>query len=113
MAAPMAGTCDEVTPAIILATFRPCLFAALWSCLARRFDPRLGRGLGRLAGRRFLAEVEPRLAAVALDRTAAGQHHLGIVLLGRAGHDRRHVLERVSVSSAKLGGEIDVAAEFQ
>src|SRR5262249_46322429 len=31
IAAPMAGTCDDVTPAMILATFRPCLLAALRS----------------------------------------------------------------------------------
>src|SRR5215831_15745085 len=29
IAAPMAGTCDDVAPAMILATFRSCLFWAL------------------------------------------------------------------------------------
>src|SRR5215471_7073316 len=114
----MAGTCDDVTPAMILATFRSCLFAALRSRPARGFCAWLGCGFGRgfgwcLAGRRFLAEIEPRFAAVALDRTATGQHHLGVVLLGRTGHHRRHMLERVSVGSPQLGGEINVAAKFQ
>src|SRR6185437_7997510 len=57
IAAPIAGTCDEATPAMILATFRPLLFCARFGF--RRFGFRLG-GLGftglRLAGflgRRF------------------------------------------------------------
>src|SRR6516164_7949197 len=80
IAAPIAGTWEQETPAMILATFRSCLGATL-RC-------RLGR---RLAGSRLALRL--RLAAVALDRATARQHHLGIVVLGRAGHHRRHVLE--------------------
>ena len=46
-----------------------------------------------------------RLAAVALDRTAAGQHHLRIICLGRSGHLRGQMLERVPVGGPQLGGE--------
>ena len=68
--------------------------------LARRREERRGRVL---AGAR----------AVAFHRAAAAEHHVGVVLLGGAGHDRRQMLERVAVGGAELGGEIDVAAEFQ
>src|SRR5215471_8349523 len=94
IAAPMAGTCDEVTPAMILATFRPCFLVALRNRPGRGFDSCLGSGFaGRLADRGLGRGIAPRFAAVALDRTAAGQHHLGIVFLGRAGHYCRDVLE--------------------
>src|SRR5438128_5015677 len=63
IAAPMAGTCDDATPAVILATFRPRL-----GC------PRFGFGLARRL-------VAARLAAIAFDRAAAGQHHGSVVLL--------------------------------
>src|SRR5215468_388939 len=79
IAAPMAGTCDEVTPAIILATFRSCLLGTLRSRAGRGFGACPGAGFAsRLACRRFCG-IAPRFAAVALDRTAAGQHHLGVV----------------------------------
>ena len=52
-------------------------------------------------------------AAVAFDRAAAAQHHVGVVLLRRAGHHRREMLERMAVGRAELGGEVDVAAELQ
>src|SRR5260370_376312 len=106
----MAGTCDELTPAMILATFRSCLFGTLRSRAGRGFGARLA---SRLACRRFGGGIAPRPAAVALNRTAAGQHHLGIVFLGRAGHYGRDVLERMAVGCAELGGEIDVAAKLQ
>src|ERR1700680_13145 len=93
MAAPIAGTCEDATPAMILATFRP-RFAGL------RFRFRFGR-LGLLA----------RLAAIPVDRAAAGQHHLGVVLLRGAGHHGGEMAERMAVGGAELGGEIDVAAE--
>src|SRR5215813_8732956 len=67
IAAPMAGTCDDATPAMILATFRP------------RFAPRLPFGSAACAG--FRRPVASRLAAIALDRPAAGEHHGGVVLL--------------------------------
>src|SRR6266404_3301468 len=109
----MAGTCDEVTPAIILATFRSCLLGTLRSRAGRGFGARPGGGFAsRLACRRFCG-IAPRFAAVALDRTAAGKHHLGIVFLGRARHHGRDVLERMAVGRAQFGGEIDVAAELQ
>ncbi len=61
-----------------------------------------------LAGRRA-----PRLAAIAFDRAAAIEHHLGVVLLRGAGHHGGEMAERMAVGRAELGGEIDVAAELQ
>src|SRR5580704_10285569 len=90
MAAPIAGTCEHPTPAMILATL-----------CARRLDPP-----GRLL-------VVTGLAAVAFDQPAALEHHLGVVLLGGPGHDGGHLLEREPVGGAELGGEIDVAAELE
>src|SRR3979490_2629207 len=66
IAAPIAGTCDDATPAMILATFRP-RFAA---------QPRFGFRFGCLGGFHL-----PRLAAIAFHRAAAGEHHFGVVLL--------------------------------
>src|ERR1700722_10727966 len=98
MAAPIAGTCDDATPAMILATLRPRFADSL------RFGFRFGRGGGfGLAG----------LAAIAFDRATAGEHHGGVVLLGGPGHHSREMTERVAVGRAQLGGEIDVAAELQ
>src|SRR5580704_17336672 len=98
MAAPIAGTCDDATPAMILATLRPRFADSL------RFGFRFGRGGGfGLAG----------LAAIAFDRATAGKHHGGVVLLGGPGHHSREMTERVAVGGAQLGGEIDVAAELQ
>src|SRR5690242_1209843 len=100
IAAPIAGTCDDVTPAMILAT-------AFLSLAGFRF---------RFA---FLDDARSRIgvfagpAAVALDLAAATQHQVGIVLLGRAGHQRGEMLERMAVGRAELGGEIDVAAKLQ
>src|SRR5271169_4001566 len=70
IAAPIAGTCDEPTPAMILATFRP-RFADLRFGLRFRSPRRL---------------VLARFAAVAFDRTAAGQHHGRVVVLRGPGH---------------------------
>src|SRR5581483_345324 len=82
-AAPIAGTCETFTLAMILATlFRLRLFGPL------------------------------RLATVALDRPTALQHHLGILLLGEPGHACRHELEREPVGREQLGEEIDIAAEL-
>src|SRR2546427_812213 len=103
MAAPMAGTCDDDTPAMILATFRSRSAARFHLGFRSCFRPCFRPG----------AEVAPRLAAIAFHRTAAGEHHLGIVFLGGAGHDGGHVLERVAVGRTQLGGEIDVAAELE
>src|SRR5436305_10766959 len=69
IAAPMAGTCDDATPAVILATFRP----RLAGCLGFGFS---------LACRLVLA----RPAAIAFHRAAAIEHHLGVVLLRGPGH---------------------------
>src|SRR5579864_2949630 len=120
IAAPIAGTCDEATPAMILATFRPLLFGLFGA----RFGLRPGgsgfagfRRAGLVAGRsgdnagRLLEFA--RLAAVAFNRTAAGEHHVGVVFLRRAGHLRGQMAERMAVGGAELGGEIDVAAELQ
>src|SRR5437016_7963337 len=97
----MAGTCDDATPAMILATFGP------------RFAARLCRrsGFGGLVGLRGVEA--PRFAAVTFDRAASGEHHGGIVVLRGACHDSRQVPERMTVGRAELGGEIDVTAEFK
>src|SRR5437899_3476035 len=73
IAAPIAGTCEDATPAMILATFRP------------RFAARLGFRFGRFASR-LGGLVASRSAAIAFDRAAAQEHHLGVVLLRRPGH---------------------------
>src|SRR6478735_4042856 len=100
IAAPIAGTCDEVTPAMILATF---LSFRLRLCLRLvRLDD---------AGSSF--RIFAGAAAVALDLAAAAQHQVGIVLLGRACHHCCKMLERMAVGRAELGGEIDVAAELE
>src|SRR5579859_16334 len=55
IAAPIAGTCDEATPAMILATFRPLLFGLFGARFC--FRPGGGSGFagfrraGRFAGR--------------------------------------------------------------
>src|SRR5438270_12979902 len=75
IAAPIAGTCDDATPAMILATFRP------------RFAARLPLGFGGGAGfGRLCALVPSGPAAVAFDRAATCKHHCGVVLLRGAGH---------------------------
>src|SRR5438270_8912446 len=76
IAAPIAGTCDDATPAMILATFRPRFADAL------RFGSRFGRRFGHRFSHRFRALGgfhRARLAAVAFDRAAAGEHHGGVV----------------------------------
>src|SRR5271156_3686738 len=112
-AAPMAGTCDEPIPAMILATVSlPFLRFGLGFGLGFGFAGfgfrldlclgfgdlclRLAGGLPRrrrleIFGRRILAGAR----AIAFDRTAAFKHHVGIVGLRRAGHDGRQVLERM------------------
>src|SRR5467141_2634706 len=81
IAAPIAGTCEDATPATILATFRPRFAAALR--FGFRFD-----GLGGL--------VLPGLAAIAFHRPAALEHHIGVVLLRGPGHDGGEVPERMA-----------------
>src|SRR3984957_149808 len=109
IAAPIAGTWDDETPAMILATFCPRLAARLCFGFRRllcRFLGRLFHRFGRLC---YLA----RLAAIAFDRAAAGQHHVGVVVLARPGHRRGEMAERMAVGGAELCGEIDIAAELQ
>src|SRR5665213_3738491 len=53
------------------------------------------------------------LAAIALGRAATREHHLGVIFLGRAGHDRGNVLEGQAVGRGELRGVIDIAAEPQ
>src|SRR5262245_48134132 len=102
IAAPLAGTCDDATPAMILATFRPRLAGGLrFGCLRLRADDE--RAARCLAG----------LAAIAFDRPAAVEHHFGVILLRRPGHDRGEMAERMAVGRAELGGEVDVAAELE
>src|SRR5215472_13695308 len=79
IAAPIAGTCDEATPAMILATFRPLLFRLFGA----RFGFRLGGFafagfrcagfLGRSGGDAARLVELARPAAIAFDRTAAGE----------------------------------------
>src|SRR5690242_11838999 len=100
IAAPMAGTCDDATPAMILATVETstcCASLALRLGLRFQLGFRLGFGRFRfrrlrlggfhlgLRGLRFslLAEhaADPapaRAAAVAFDRAAALDHHVGV-----------------------------------
>src|SRR5215468_2568740 len=88
IAAPMAGTCDDATPATILATFRPRLAGCLrLGCL------RLRCGFCACAGDQDIALRAPGPAAVAFDRATALEHHLGVVVLRRAGHDSREMTE--------------------
>src|ERR1700722_4123305 len=75
IAAPMAGTCDDVTPAMILATFRSCFLATLRCRRARGFGfcrcfgGLLGnRPAGRRLLRRFLGGLLYQLSAVAFAR---------------------------------------------
>src|ERR1700759_4475851 len=82
IAAPIAGTCDEVTPAMILAT--AFLSLAGFGFRLRFLDDARSR-LGVFAG----------AAAVGVDLPAAAQHQVGVVLLGRAGHQGGEMLERI------------------
>src|SRR5579884_993028 len=89
IAAPIAGTCDEATPAMILATFRPRLFDALlgvrlggFGFAGLRFS-RFGRAhlfSSRAGNAHRLVELA-RPAAIAFDRTSPGEHHVGVVFL--------------------------------
>src|SRR5690348_10938644 len=61
----------------------------------------------------ILATLLPlRLTAIALDRPATLQHHLGILLLGESGHGRRDELKRQPVGGEQFGEKVDVAAEL-
>src|SRR6185312_716482 len=82
-AAPMAGTCETLTLAMILATL---------------FGLRLVDPLG--------------LAAITVDGAASLEHHLRILLLGEAGHGGRDMLERQTIGGKQLGEEVDVTAEL-
>src|SRR5258708_19829741 len=107
----MAGTCDEVTPAIILATFRSCLLGTLGGRAGRGLGARLGgRFASRLACCGFGRGMAPRFAAVALDRTAAGKHHLGLVFLGPARHPGPDFLARVAFGAPPVRLEINVSS---
>src|SRR5229473_5922140 len=74
IAAPIAGTCDDATPAMILATFRPrlCLRFGFGFC---------GFGFAGFRFRRFRLRGGDfaGLAAIAFDRAAALEHHRGVV----------------------------------
>src|SRR4029077_4484553 len=110
-AAPMAGTCDEPIPAMILAT---ASLPLCWSGFGLGF--RLCAGgfpRRRRLGDEFRRRVLSRPRAVAIDRAAAAEHHLGVIVLRVASHDRGEVLERMPVGRAELGGEIDVAAKLE
>ena len=130
----MAGTCDEPTPAMILATayfrFAVLRLAGLdfglldfWLLLA------LALAAGFFVAL-FAVFFAAPLFASPPERNAEGlflpvrerlpsterpplEHHVGVILLGGPRHGRRQMLERVAVGGAELGGEIDVAAEFQ
>src|SRR5579864_4262178 len=82
-AAPMAGTCETLTLAMILATL---------------FRLRLVGPFG--------------LAAIAVNRPAALEHHLRILLLGEAGHGRRNMLEGQAIGGEQLREEVNVATEL-
>src|SRR5580704_1562120 len=115
-AAPMAGTCDEPIPAMILA--KGFLFPASLTFRCSGF--RSGSGLaltGGLAAARGAQMLGGRILAgaraIAFDRAAAGEHHRRVVLLRRAGHHRGELLKRLPVGGAELGGEINVAAKLE
>ena len=112
IAAPMAGTCDDATPAMILATFRPRFAADLDFGLAALVCD-FGLLLPCRLRDQHALRASPGLAAVAFDRAAALEHHVGIVFLRGAGHHRGEMPERMAVGRAELGGEIDVAAELE
>src|SRR5215208_2492797 len=78
IAAPIAGTCDDATPAMILATFGPRLAANPGFRLGRRLRLRARLGLGLAL--RLGTQVGARSAAIAFHRSSAGEHHLGVVV---------------------------------
>src|SRR6478735_4057948 len=93
---------------MILATFRPRLAARFRSWFRLRGLRRPGSlcsGLDHF--------IFARLAAVALDRTAALEHHVRIIFLRGPCHGGGEVAERMTVGGTELGGEIDVAAKLQ
>src|ERR1700681_4539440 len=62
----------------------------------------------------ILAMLFPfRLAAVALDRAAAFEHHLGVVGLRLARHQRGDLLEREAVARGELGRVVNVPAKLE
>ena len=67
----------------------------------------------RRAGNEWRRRVLAGARAIAFDRTAAAEHHLGVVVLRVAGHHCRQMLEGMPVGRPELGGEIDVAAKFE
>src|SRR5574343_1469857 len=93
-AAPMAGTCEVKTEAVMRAM----------GLLGFVVGAALGLAVG--LGVAVLAED-----AVALGAAATGQHHGHVFLLAHAGHGRGHVLEALAVGRADLGQEVDVAAQ--
>src|SRR6266849_4104588 len=105
IAAPIAGTCDDATPAMILATFRPRLYLRFGFGFC-------GFGFSGFRFCRFrLCLGLSRSAAIAFDRAAALEHHRGVIFLRRPGHHGGEMAERVAVGRAELGGEVDIAAE--
>src|SRR3954447_15302986 len=103
----MAGTCDEANPAMIFATVLLPLLRGVGFFGALGRGPRLRGGFPR----RLV--VLARLRPVAFDRTSALEHHLGVVVLRGAGHRRGEMPERMTVGRAELGGEVDIAAQFE
>src|SRR5690242_754919 len=61
----------------------------------------------------LLARLCPfRLAAIAVDRPSAVQHHLRVLFLREPGHGRRDELERLAVRREQLREVVDVAAQL-
>ena len=115
-----SDACDDLGHDVTSVWLRIWLSTWIWLRLTFALAATLALAL-RLGGLRLRLRLGDQLrgldlagpGAVAFDRAAAGQHHRGVVRLGRAGHHRGEVLERVPVGRAELGGEIDVAAELQ
>src|SRR5262245_29037912 len=95
IAAPIAGTCETLTLATILATTLPLRLTA-----------------GRFACRLATCGFASRFAPVAFDRTTAVEHHLCVLFLCGTGHERSHVLKGKPVGREQLGQKIDVAAQI-
>src|SRR6218665_1648116 len=99
MAAPMAGTWELKTAALIRA-------------LAGRAPAGCAGGAGGGRGLRTVGLVF-RGPERAVAGAPAADHHVAVLLFAQAGHAAGHLLEALAVGGADLGQEVDVAAQAQ